>query len=102
MRSRRHSTRVRSCHLDGAVAYARGAEGERKRPSSGWASLTPTENQIVELVCQGLTNPEIGERLFCSPRTVQAHLAHVFAKLGISSRAELAAQAARRLGQTSL
>jgi DNA-binding CsgD family transcriptional regulator len=82
--------------LDGAVAYAHRGRGERKRPSVGWASLTPTETQIVELVGQGLTNAQIGERLFCSRRTVQAHLAHVFAKLSVSSRAELAAQAARR------
>jgi FixJ family two-component response regulator len=45
---------------------------------------------------EGLTNPQIGERLYVSPRTVQTHLAHVFVKLGISSRAQLAAQATRR------
>jgi predicted ATPase/DNA-binding CsgD family transcriptional regulator len=82
--------------LDGAVAYARRGRGERKRPPTGWASLTPAETQIVELVGQGLSNAQIGERLFCSRRTVQAHLAHVFAKLGVTSRAELAARAARR------
>jgi DNA-binding CsgD family transcriptional regulator len=82
--------------LDGAVAYARRGRGERKRPSAGWASLTPTETQIVELVGQGLSNAQIGGRLFCSRRTVQAHLAHVFTKLSVSSRTELAAQAARR------
>ena len=87
--------------LGGAIAYARRGRGDRKRPSSGWLSLTPTENQIVELVCQGLSNPEIGERMFCSRRTVQTHLAHVFAKLRISSRAELTAQAARKPGQPS-
>lgn len=51
---------------------------------------------MADLVADGLSNPQIGERLFISRRTVQAHLAHMFAKLGISSRAQLAAQVARR------
>ncbi|HKA83397.1 MAG TPA: helix-turn-helix transcriptional regulator, partial [Acidimicrobiales bacterium] len=62
----------------------------------GWNSLTPTELQIVGLVAQGLTNPQIGDRLFISKRTVQTHLSHVFTKLGVSTRAELAATATRR------
>jgi predicted ATPase/class 3 adenylate cyclase/DNA-binding CsgD family transcriptional regulator len=78
-----------------AIAYARRGRGERKRPSTGWASLTPTEMKVVEQVSQGLSNAEIAERLFCSPRTVQAHLTHVFAKLGVTSRTELAAHAAQ-------
>jgi DNA-binding CsgD family transcriptional regulator len=80
--------------LDGAVAYARRGRGERKRPSTGWGSLPPAEEQVVDLVGQGLTNAEIGQRLFCSPRTVQAHLTHIFAKLGVTSRTGLAAEAA--------
>jgi predicted ATPase/DNA-binding CsgD family transcriptional regulator len=79
-----------------AIAYARRARGTRKRPSTGWDSLTPTELQVVELAAQGLTNPEIGSRLFMSRGTVKTHLAHVFAKLNVSSRAELAAAASRR------
>jgi DNA-binding CsgD family transcriptional regulator len=74
----------------------RGVRGPRKRPQFGWESLTPTERTVVALVADGLTNPQIGERLFISRRTVQAHLAHVFAKLGISSRTQLAAQVALR------
>jgi predicted ATPase/DNA-binding CsgD family transcriptional regulator len=85
-----------SASLDDAVAYAERGRGERKRPMRGWDSLSPAELRVVELVAEGLTNPQIGERLFVSPRTVQAHLSHVFAKLAVSSRAELAAQAARR------
>jgi predicted ATPase/class 3 adenylate cyclase/DNA-binding CsgD family transcriptional regulator len=85
-----------SLWLDDAVAYAERGRGERKRPSGGWDSLSPAELRVVRLVAEGLTNPQIGERLFISRRTVQAHLAHVFAKLGVASRAELAAQAARR------
>jgi predicted ATPase/class 3 adenylate cyclase/DNA-binding CsgD family transcriptional regulator len=79
-----------------AVAYAQRGRGERKRPSSGWASLTPTERQVVDLLARGLRNAEIAERLFVAPSTVKTHLGHVFAKLGVSTRAELVALAARR------
>jgi len=79
-----------------AVAYARRARGSRKRPTTGWDSLTPTELQVVELAAQGLTNPEIGKRLFIGRGTVKTHLSHVFAKLNVRSRAELAAAASRR------
>ena len=83
--------------LDGpaAVAYARRARGERRRPSFGWDSLTPTELEVVRLAAVGLTNPAIGERLFISRGTVKTHLLHVFAKLGVHTRAELAAAAIR-------
>ena len=74
----------------------RGVRGPRKRPQFGWQSLTPTERTVAALVADGLSNPQIGERLFISRRTVQTHLVHVFAKLDISSRAQLAAQVARR------
>jgi DNA-binding CsgD family transcriptional regulator/tetratricopeptide (TPR) repeat protein len=74
----------------------RGVRGPRQRPQLGWPSLTPTERTVAALVADGLTNPQIGERLFISRRTVQAHLAHVFAKLSISSRTQLAAQAVLR------
>ena len=79
-----------------AIAYARRARGTRKRPATGWDSLTPTELQVVELAAQGLTNPEIGKRLFIGRGTIKTHLSHVFAKLNVSSRAELAAAASRR------
>jgi len=82
--------------LDQAVAYVSRARGERKRPSFGWASLTPTELDVVRLTATGLSNPEIGARLFIARGTVKTHLTHVFGKLGITSRAELAAEATRR------
>jgi predicted ATPase/class 3 adenylate cyclase/DNA-binding CsgD family transcriptional regulator len=78
-----------------AVAYCRRARGERARPSTGWDSLTPTERQVVELVAFGLTNPQIGERLFVTRGTVKTHLAHIFTKLGLANRAELAAEVVR-------
>ena len=73
-----------------AASYAARGRGERKRPSIGWASLTPTELEVVGLVAEGLPNKEIAARLFMSPRTVQTHLTHVYAKLGLSSRVQLA------------
>ncbi len=81
---------------DEIVAYAQRGRGPRDRPAAGWDSLSPRELDVARLVAQGLTNPEIGERLFLSKRTVQTHLSHIFAKVGVSSRAELASEATRR------
>ena len=79
-----------------AIAYAQRGRGERRRPSSGWESLTPAERDVVRLVCEGLANKDIATRLFVSPKTVQAHLTHVYTKLGLSSRVQLVQEAARR------
>ena len=70
----------------------RGRRTSRLRPQSGWRSLTPAELTVADLVVEGLSNPQIGDRLFISRRTVQTHLAHIFAKLDIASRSELAAR----------
>jgi DNA-binding CsgD family transcriptional regulator len=78
-----------------AIAYARRGRGERKRPTTGWASLTPAELDIVRLVSAGLGNKDIATRLFISPRTVETHLTHVYTKLGLASRVQLAQEAAR-------
>lgn len=80
-----------------AIAYAQRGRGERKRPASGWGSLTPMELDVVRLVAEGLSNKEIGARLFISPRTVQSHLTHVYAKLGLASRVQLVQAAGARL-----
>jgi predicted ATPase/class 3 adenylate cyclase/DNA-binding CsgD family transcriptional regulator len=81
--------------IEEVIAYARRGRGERKRPASGWASLTPTERDVVRLLSEGLANKDIAGRLFVSPRTVQTHLTHVYAKLGMTSRGQLAHEAAR-------
>jgi DNA-binding CsgD family transcriptional regulator len=82
--------------LADAAAWARRGRGERGRPSRGWSSLSPTEQRVVELVAEGLANKEIAARLFVSVATVKTHLQHVYAKVGVRSRAELAAAAVRR------
>jgi DNA-binding CsgD family transcriptional regulator len=82
--------------IEEAIAYAARGRGERKRPSTGWASLTPSELEVVRLVGEHLSNPEIAARLFVSRATVKTHLVHIFSKLGIESRSELATQAIKR------
>jgi DNA-binding CsgD family transcriptional regulator len=64
--------------------------------------LTAQERQIAELARDGLSNPEIGARLFLSPRTVEWHLRHVFVKLGIKSRRDLARALPRSDSEPSL
>ena len=56
-------------------------------------SLTPTERQVVELAARASTNPQIADRLFIARGTVKVHIGHVFPKLGVTTRAELAALA---------
>jgi len=54
------------------------------------------ELQVVALAAEGLTNPQIAERLFVARGTVKIHLSHIFSKLGVATRAELASEATRR------
>lgn len=74
--------------MGAAEEYVSRARGERKRPQAGWASLTPTEVRVVEVVVEGLTNPQIAEKMFIARGTVKVHLTPVFTKIGVSSRAE--------------
>jgi DNA-binding CsgD family transcriptional regulator len=76
----------------------RGVRGARRRPAFGWASLTTTELHVARLAAEGLTNPQIAQRLYISRYTVETHLKHVFAKLSLTSRVQLAAEVARRAG----
>jgi DNA-binding CsgD family transcriptional regulator len=84
--------RVRSClrRVGTRVRHWKHAD----RPTSGWDSLTDTEHRIADLVAQGLSNHEVASRVFLSSHTVAFHLRHVFWKLGISSRVQLARMAA--------
>jgi DNA-binding CsgD family transcriptional regulator len=87
----------------GMTAFAERARAElaatgekvRKRTAQTRQELTPQERQVAELARDGLSNPEIGARLFLSRRTVQYHLGKVFGKLGIRTRNELAGALAR-------
>ncbi|HEY7010494.1 MAG TPA: AAA family ATPase [Jatrophihabitantaceae bacterium] len=83
----------------GATPYAERAAQElrasgetaRRRDVSTTTNLTPQERQVAALIRQGLSNRDAAAQLFLSPRTVDFHLRNVFSKLGVTSRAELAA-----------
>ncbi len=77
--------------LDEAVEVAQRGRRRPARPSTGWASLTPSELGVVRLIAQGATNAEVARQLVISRATVKTHLYHVFAKLDITNRTELAA-----------
>jgi DNA-binding CsgD family transcriptional regulator len=85
VRSRLRALGIRSHHW----TYA-------DRPAFGWDSLTDTEGRIVALVAQGLSNRQVASQVFLSMHTVAYHLRHVFWKLDVSSRAQLARLAAER------
>ena len=78
------------------IAYIERTRGQRGRPSIGWDSLSPTERQVADLVHDGLSNREVAVRLLMSPDTVKSHLSHIFTKLGINKRAQLAVHVASR------
>ena len=83
--------------LEQAVAEA--SKGPRRgQAAEGWSSLTKREQQVVELVAEGLTNPEIAERLVISLQTVKTHVSNIFSKLGVPGRWELARKVRSRNG----
>jgi DNA-binding CsgD family transcriptional regulator len=67
-------------------------EASRSRPPDALDRLTPQELQIARLVAEGLTNQEIGHRLYLSPRTIGSHLYRIFPKLGVTTRGQLASE----------
>lgn len=82
--------RARFAAMGAALWEARAAaELERVAPGRSAGELTPTESRIAELVADGRKNREIGQTLFMSVPTVEAHLTRVYRKLGIRSRSEL-------------
>lgn len=81
--------------FDGLGAMARrelraSGETSRQRTPDARDQLTPQELHIAQLVTEGLSNREIGDRLYLSHRTIGSHLYRIFPKLGVSSRAQVA------------
>ncbi|MCL2393187.1 MAG: AAA family ATPase [Acidimicrobiaceae bacterium] len=91
---------VGATHDTGRVRAALRSRGVRKRETRvarldhGWESLTRSERAVADLVASGLTNREAASELYLSPYTINVHLRHVFSKLGIKSRVQLARLAA--------
>jgi DNA-binding CsgD family transcriptional regulator len=85
-------------HRCGATALAERAQVElaaaggrpRRVMLSGLDSLTPSERRVGEMAARGLTTRQVAEALFVTPKTVEFHLRHIYRKLGVSSRAQLA------------
>ena len=67
-------------------------------PTTPWEKLTPSERAVVELVVQGLSNPEVAQQLRLSPHTVKHHLKSAVAKVGVNSRMRLANELGGRRG----
>lgn len=88
-----HQLRAAELRRDGGAEYWPADPSERT--SLRWELLTPTEREVALLVARGLRNKQAGARMQISARTVETHLAHVFAKLGINSRVELASAVGR-------
>jgi DNA-binding CsgD family transcriptional regulator/tetratricopeptide (TPR) repeat protein len=85
--SRRAAARVRP------FGIRLGVRGLRRRPQTGWGSLTEMEQQVAGLVAAGRSNPDIAAQLFISRRTVESHVSRILAKLQLSSRWEVKAAA---------
>jgi ATP/maltotriose-dependent transcriptional regulator MalT len=74
----------------------RGPHSKHRKAESGWDSLTPMEEKVAGFVGEGLSNPEIAERLVLSRRTVGTHVSHILKKLSVASRADIARESALR------
>ena len=78
-------------------ALAAGVGVARRRPRlAAYGGLTSREAEVYELLAEGRTNEEIARALYISPKTVKAHVQHIFTKLGVRSRTQAAALRARR------
>lgn len=81
------------------VELVRRGRGDRGRPPFGWDSLTPTERRVAELVAEGLTNPQIAERLIVGRATVKTHVSNLLRKLDLTGRTQLATAHRQRAGE---
>lgn len=90
------SSRARALRRARDVGITTRAKAATSRPVTGWDSLTAAERAVVELVAEGHTYRDVAERLYVSRRTVETHVAHVFTKIGVSSKAELIGSYLRR------
>ena len=79
-----------------AAGIRRAPRVKHQRAHRGWESLTPAEVKIAALVAEGMTNPQIGSRLFLSHRTVATHVSHILGKLNVRSRIDIARESADR------
>lgn len=82
--------------VEDAVAFALGERTSQVRDTAEASTLTKRERQVADLVAQGMTNKAIAAQLVISQRTAQGHVEHVLAKLGFSSRAQIAAWVVER------
>ncbi len=89
-------TRGSRLSMGDAVDLARRGRGERRRPATGWESLTATEGKVAALLAEGRTNPEIAEELIMGRATVKTHVSSILRKLGVTNRTQVAAAATAR------
>jgi non-specific serine/threonine protein kinase len=85
----------RNMPLPAAIAYALGEGGEPVRPTprpvASQAILTPREREVADLIARGASNKDIAAHLVISRRTAETHVEHILAKLGFTSRSQVAA-----------
>jgi DNA-binding CsgD family transcriptional regulator len=91
---------VREADAAAAVLRSLGTRAARTGPRA-IGNLTKREREVLALLGEGLSNPEISQRLFITRKTVEHHVANVLAKVGLSGRGEAAAYAVRHLQQDS-
>jgi DNA-binding NarL/FixJ family response regulator len=90
--------RLRAARDADAAALLRVLGGPARTGPKRRETLTKRETEVLDLIGHGLTNREIGERLYISPKTVEHHVGRILTKLGLRSRAEAAAHVVRRAG----